>query len=132
MGLQYIGAEKFTGDSGAYLFKKGRLKRKSIEAMTTKLYRRKSLRESILSMIYGKIDNIDRIKDMICNAKNLACMELWVMPLPYPIENETWEFTQVTALSLLMTSIFTPPIWINTLIPCFRFQKRDPFYADNQ
>lgn len=71
MGLQYIGAEKFTGDSGAYLIKKGRLKRKSIEAMTTKLYRRKSLRESILSMIYGKIDNIDRIKDMFCNASVL-------------------------------------------------------------
>lgn len=71
MGLQYIGAEKFTGDSGAYLIKKGRLKRKSIEAMTAKLYRKKILRESIRSMIYGKIDNIDRIKEMFSNASVL-------------------------------------------------------------
>lgn len=71
MGLQYIGAEKFTGNSGAYLIKKGRLKRKSIEVMTTKLYRRKSLRESIRSMISGKIDNIDRIKEMFSNASVL-------------------------------------------------------------
>lgn len=39
--------------------------------MTTKLYHRKSLQESIQSMIYGKIDNIDRIKEMFSNASVL-------------------------------------------------------------
>lgn len=71
MGLQYIGAEKFTGDSGAYLIKKERLKRKAIEVMTRKLYRKESLRDSIQSMIYGKIDNIDKIKEMFSNASVL-------------------------------------------------------------
>ena len=71
MGLQYIGAEKFTGDSGAYLIKKERIKRKSIEVMTRKLYHKESLRTSIQSMIYGKIDHIDQIKEMFSNASVL-------------------------------------------------------------
>lgn len=70
MGLQYIGSEKLTGNSGTYLIKKQRLKRTSIERMVKK-YRKESLQHSILSMVYGKLDNICHIKEMFSNCSTL-------------------------------------------------------------
>ncbi len=66
MGMQYIGRpDMFTGDKGAYMIKKGRLKYSSLEKLVQKYYRGKSKQDSMLAMVNGKIDNLYRIEDML-------------------------------------------------------------------
>lgn len=66
MGMQYIGRpDMFTGDKGAYMIKKGRLKYNSIQKLVQKYYRGKSKQDSMLAMVNGKIDNLHRIEDML-------------------------------------------------------------------
>lgn len=66
MGMQYIGRpDMFTGDKGAYMIKKGRLKYNSLEKLVQKYYRGKSKQDSMLAMVNGKIDNLYRIEDML-------------------------------------------------------------------
>ncbi len=66
MGMQYIGRpDMFTGDRGAYMIKKQRLKYDSLEKLVQKYYRGKSKQDSMLAMVNGKIDNLYRIEDML-------------------------------------------------------------------
>ena len=66
MGMQYIGKpDMFTGDRGAYMIKKGRLKYDSLEKLIRKYYRGADKQASMLAMVNGKIDNLHRIEDML-------------------------------------------------------------------
>ena len=66
MGMQYIGRpDRFTGDRGAYMIKKQRLKYNSLEKLVQKYYRAENKQASMLAMINGKIDNLHRIEDML-------------------------------------------------------------------
>lgn len=66
MGMQYVGrSDMFTGDRGAYMIKKGRLKYDSLEKIVKKYYNNASKQASILAMIEGKINNLYHIKDML-------------------------------------------------------------------
>ena len=66
MGLQYIAGEgMFKGDRGVYMIKSGRLRYDSIEKLIRKYYKHLEKQESIAAMVYGKINNVPRIKDML-------------------------------------------------------------------
>lgn len=66
MGMQYVGRpDMFTGDKGAYMIKKGRLKYDSLEKLVKKYYRGENKQNSILAMVNGKIDNLHRVEDML-------------------------------------------------------------------
>ncbi len=66
MGMQYIGRpDMFTGDRGAYMIKKQRLKYDSLEKLVQKYYQGKSKQASMLAMVKGKIDNLYRIEEML-------------------------------------------------------------------
>lgn len=65
MGMQYIGSQDmFTGDRGAYMIKKQRLKYNSLEKLVQKYYRGKNKQASVLAMVNGKIENLHKIEDM--------------------------------------------------------------------
>lgn len=62
IGMQYVGrSDMFTGDRGAYMIKKGRLKYDSLEKLVRKYYRGENKQASLLAMVNGKIDNLHRI-----------------------------------------------------------------------
>ncbi len=66
MGLQYIAGEgMFEGDRGAYMIKSGRLRYDSIKKLVCRYYKREEKQESMAAMVYGKIDNLPRIKEML-------------------------------------------------------------------
>lgn len=66
MGLQYIAGEgMFEGDRGAYMIKSGRLQYNSITKLVRKYYKKAEKQESITAMVYGKIDNLARIREML-------------------------------------------------------------------
>lgn len=66
MGMQYVGRpDMFTGDRGAYMIKKERLKYSSLEKMVQKYYRGENKQASVLAMVNGKIDNLHRIEEML-------------------------------------------------------------------
>lgn len=66
MGMQYIGKhDMFTGDKGAYMIKKGRLKYESLEKLVKKYYQGERKQASLLAMVNGKIDNLYRIETML-------------------------------------------------------------------
>jgi hypothetical protein len=81
MGMQYIGRQDmFTGDRGAYMIKKGRLKYDSLEKLVGKYYRGKSKQDSILAMVNGKIDNLYRIEDMFSTYSELYLYDVAANP----------------------------------------------------
>ena len=66
MGLQYIGPKgAYTGDKGAYLIKKNKLKYSSIERLVRKFYKGTDKQNSVLAMVYGKIDNLHEIESIL-------------------------------------------------------------------
>ncbi len=66
MGLQYIAKEGiFEGGRGVYMIKSGRLRYDSIEKLIRKYYKRAEKQESMAAMVYGKINNLPRIKEML-------------------------------------------------------------------
>lgn len=72
MGMQYVGRpDMFTGDRGAYMIKKGRLKYDSLEKLVRKYYRGENKQASLHAMINGKIDNLHRIEDMLSTYSEL-------------------------------------------------------------
>lgn len=77
MGLQYIGrSDMFTGDKGAYLIKKERLKYDSIEKLIRKYYHGQNKQDSLLEMVRGKIDNLHRIEDMLSTYSELYLYDI--------------------------------------------------------
>lgn len=81
MGMQYIGrADMFTGDRGAYIIKKQRLKYDSLEKLVQKYYRGKSKQDSMLAMVNGKIDNLYRIEDMLSTYSELYLYDVAANP----------------------------------------------------
>lgn len=81
MGMQYVGRQDmFTGDRGAYMIKKGRLKYGSLEKLVGKYYRGKSKQDSILAMVNGKIDNLYRIEDMLSTYSELYLYDVAANP----------------------------------------------------
>lgn len=81
MGMQYVGRQDmFTGDRGAYMIKKGRLKYASLEKLVGKYYRGKSRQDSILAMVNGKIDNLYRIEDMFSTYSELYLYDVAANP----------------------------------------------------
>lgn len=81
MGMQYIGRpDMFTGDKGAYMIKKGRLKYNSLEKLVQKYYRGKSKQDSMLAMVNGKIDNLYRIEDMLSTYSVLYLYDVTANP----------------------------------------------------
>ena len=81
MGMQYVGRlDMFTGDRGAYMIKKGRLKYASLEKLVGKYYRGKSKQDSILAMVNGKIDNLYRIEDMLSTYSELYLYDVAANP----------------------------------------------------
>lgn len=72
MGMQYVGrTDRFTGDRGVYMIKKGRLKYDSLEKLVRKYYRGENKQASLLAMVNGKIDNLHRIEDMLSTYSDL-------------------------------------------------------------
>lgn len=81
MGMQYIGrTDMFTGDRGAYMIKKQRLKYTSLEKLVQKYYRGKSKQDSMLAMVNGKIDNLHRIEDMLSTYSKLYLYDVAANP----------------------------------------------------
>lgn len=81
MGMQYIGkSDMFTGDRGAYMIKKQRLKYDSLEKLVQKYYRGKSKQDSMLAMVNGKIDNLYRIEDMLSTYSELYLYDVTANP----------------------------------------------------
>lgn len=81
MGMQYIGRpDMFTGDRGAYMIKKKRLKYDSLEKLVQKYYRGKSKQDSMLAMVNGKIDNLYRIEDMLSTYSELYLYDVAANP----------------------------------------------------
>ena len=81
MGMQYIGRlDMFTGDRGAYIIKKQRLKYASLEKLVQKYYRGKSKQDSMLAMVNGKIDNLNRIEEMLSTYSELYLYDVAANP----------------------------------------------------
>lgn len=81
MGMQYVGrSDMFTGDRGAYMIKKGRLKYDSLEKLVRKYYRGKNKQASLLAMVNGKIDNLHRIEDMLSSYSELYLYDVTANP----------------------------------------------------
>ncbi len=81
MGMQYIGKpDMFTGDRGAYMIKKGRLKYESLEKLVKKYYQGESKQASLLAMVNGKIDNLYRIETMLSSYSVLYLYDVAANP----------------------------------------------------
>ena len=81
MGMQYVGRpDMFTGDRGAYMIKKGRLKYDSLEKLVRKYYRGENKQASLLAMVNGKIDNLSRIEDMLSTYSELYLYDVAANP----------------------------------------------------
>lgn len=81
MGLQYIAKEgMFEGDRGVYMIKSGRLRYDSIEKLIRKYYKRAEKQESMAAMVYGKINNIPRIKEMLQTESVLYLYDITANP----------------------------------------------------
>lgn len=81
MGLQYIAKEgMFEGDRGVYMIKSGRLRYDSIEKLIRKYYKRVEQQESIVAMVYGKINNLSRINEMLRTESILYLYDITANP----------------------------------------------------
>lgn len=81
MGMQYVGrSDMFTGDRGAYMIKKGRLKYDSLEKLVRKYYHGENKQASLLAMVNGKIDNLHRIEDMMSTYSELYLYDVAANP----------------------------------------------------
>ena len=81
MGLQYIGPKgKYTGDRGTYLIKKKKLKYSSIEKRIRKYYKGTEKQNSALAMVYGKIDNLYRIRELFSSEAAIYLYEKVLNP----------------------------------------------------
>lgn len=80
-GMQYIGRPgMFTGDRGAYMIKKGRLKYDTLEKLVRKYYCGENKQASLLAMVNGKIDNLHRIEDMLSSYSVLYLYDVTANP----------------------------------------------------
>ncbi|MCM1181567.1 MAG: PBECR4 domain-containing protein [Clostridium sp.] len=81
MGLQYIAKEgMFEGDRGVYMIKSGRLRYDSVEKLIRKYYKRAEKQDSMIAMVYGKINNLSRIKEMLCTESVLYLYDITQNP----------------------------------------------------
>lgn len=81
MGLQYVAREgMFEGDRGVYMIKSGRLRYDSIEKLVRKYYKRAEKQDSMAAMVYGKINNLPRIKDMLQTESVLYLYDITANP----------------------------------------------------
>lgn len=81
MGMQYIGRpDMFTGDKGVYMIKKGRLKYNSLEKLVRKYYHGKNKQDSMLAMVYGKIEYLQQIEDMFTHYSELYLYDVMANP----------------------------------------------------
>ncbi len=81
MGMQYIGKpDMFTGDRGAYMIKKQRIKYDSLEKLVKKYYRGENKQASILAMVLGKINNLHMIESMLSTYSELYLYDVTANP----------------------------------------------------
>ncbi|MCD7885190.1 MAG: PBECR4 domain-containing protein [Lachnospiraceae bacterium] len=81
MGLQYIAKEgMFEGDQGVYMIKSGRLRYDSIEKLIQKYYKRTEKQKSVAAMVYGKINNLPRINEMLRSESVLYLYDITANP----------------------------------------------------
>lgn len=81
MGLQYIAKKgMFEGDRGVYMIKSGRLRYDSIEKLIRKYYKRAEKQESMAAMVYGKINNLPRISEMLRTESVLYLYDITANP----------------------------------------------------
>lgn len=81
MGMQYIGKpDMFTGDRGAYMIKKQRIKYDSLEKLVKKYYRGENKQASILAMVLGKINNLHKIESMLSTYSELYLYDVTANP----------------------------------------------------
>lgn len=81
MGLQYIaGKGMFEGDRGVYMIKSGRLQYGSIEKLIRKYYKRVEKQDSIAAMVYGKINHIPQIREMLQTESVLYLYDIQANP----------------------------------------------------
>ena len=79
MGMQYVGRPgMYTGDRGVYFIKKGKLKYHSIEKLIRKYYQGEKKQNSMLAMVYGKIDHIQKIEEMLSSYSKLYLYDVAV------------------------------------------------------
>ena len=81
MGLQYIAKEgMFEGDRGVYMIKSGRLRYGSIEKLIRKYYKQSEKQKSMAAMVYGKINNLTRIREMLRTEAVLYLYDITASP----------------------------------------------------
>ena len=81
MGLQYIAKEgMFEGDRGVYMIKSGRLRYDSIEKLIRKYYKQSEKQKSMAAMVYGKINNLTRIREMLRTEAVLYLYDITASP----------------------------------------------------
>lgn len=81
MGLQYIAKERlFEGDRGIYMIKSGRLRYDSIEKLIRKYYKRSEKQKSMAAMVYGKINNLPRISEILRTESVLYLYDITANP----------------------------------------------------
>jgi hypothetical protein len=77
MGMQYIGRQDmFVGGRGVYMIRSQQLKYDSIKKLVQKYYRGKDKQDSMIAMIYGKIDNLCLIKEMLSTYSSLFLYDI--------------------------------------------------------
>ena len=70
----------FEGDCGGYMIKSGRLRYDSIEKLIRKYYQRAEKQESVAAMVYGKINNLPRINEMLRTESVLYLYDITANP----------------------------------------------------
>lgn len=118
MGLQYIAKEgMFEGDCGGYMIKSGRLRYDSIEKLIRKYYQRAEKQESVAAMVYGKINNLPRINEMLRTESVLYLYDITANP----------ELQLKTDYLLVNQQTDVVLEWI---APCFSIQILSEFYPN--
>lgn len=109
MGLQYVGKfGAFTGNRGVYMIKKERITYNGIRKLVQKYYRKSEKQSSILAMIYGKINYLYQIENMLSSRSKLYLYDISANPdselkTDYLLINQT--ATHVLQLGLVKVDV---------------------------
>lgn len=136
MGMQYVGRPgMYTGDRGVYFIKKGKLKYRSIEKLIRKYYQGEKKQNSMLTMVYGKIDHIHKIEEMLSGYSKLYLYDVAANPeselkTDYLLVNE--QESGIFQLGLLKTKIKERQVYhCNSFLISYRKNDNYDLYYRN-
>lgn len=105
------------GTVGGYMIKSGRLRYDSIEKLIRKYYQRAEKQESVAAMVYGKINNLPEINEMLRTESVLYLYDITANP----------ELQLKTDYLLVNQQTDVVLEWI---APCFSIQILSEFYPN--